>query len=361
MALMNPVRSPRDSSTDNRRPEGKNSNGVKLVVATPLYPPEAGGPATYAKLLAEGLPARGISVEVVKFSDVRHLPKLVRHIAYYRRVLAALRRADAILALDPVSVGLPAMRAAKKAGKPLAVKVVGDYAWEQGRQRFGVAEDLDTFVANRQSSRFVRALQHIERRVAAAAVRVIVPSEYLKGIVAAWGIPAGSIEVIHNGIELPETKLSMDRPGGFFVVSTGRRVPWKGFEALERVVAREPSWRLFIASGLPREEALGYVRSADVFVLNSSYEGLSHALLEAMALGTPVIATDAGGNRELIEDGVTGLLVPPGDDEALYRALAQVAEDSAAAKARAAVASARVASFSVPGMLDATAAFLKAL
>src|SRR3990167_7909869 len=106
---------------------------MRIVIATPLYPPEIGGPATYAKLLFEGLPEKGIEVELVKFSDVRHLPKIIRHIAYFLRVLKAARNANVVLALDPVSVGLPAMKAAQKARKPFVVKIVGDYAWEQGQ------------------------------------------------------------------------------------------------------------------------------------------------------------------------------------------------------------------------------------
>jgi hypothetical protein len=61
---------------------------MKLVIATPLYPPEIGGPATYAKLLEDGLSNLGIEIKLVKFSEVRHLPKIIRHFAYYRRVLA---------------------------------------------------------------------------------------------------------------------------------------------------------------------------------------------------------------------------------------------------------------------------------
>src|SRR3989344_3373366 len=106
---------------------------MRLVIATPLYPPEVGGPATYVQELETGLPSRSIDVTVVKFSDVRrwYLPKLVRHYVYYRRVLQEAKNADLVLALDPVSVGLPAMKAARKAGKPFVVKIVGDYAWEQ--------------------------------------------------------------------------------------------------------------------------------------------------------------------------------------------------------------------------------------
>lgn len=334
---------------------------MKLVLATPLYPPEIGGPATYAQLLVEGLPKKGIEVVLVKFSDVRHLPKVVRHYAYYRRVLRAARNADVVLALDPVSAGLPAMKAAKKAGKPFVVKIAGDYAWEQGQQRFGTTQTLDEFVKTRRMPFPVRMLRRLQTRVARSATRVIVPSNYLKGIIASWGIPTEKIEVIYNGIELPEVGKPVKRPEGFLVVSSGRRVPWKGFEALERVAAQEKDWSLFIASGLSRVETLGWVKAANAFVLNSTYEGLSHALIEAMMLGTPVVATRAGGNDELIENGVTGLLVPPGDDNALLAALQNVERDAAGASARTEAAKVSIQKFSVETMLSITSESLKHL
>lgn len=374
---MNPVRDKAlEMSADSSA--SRISNGMKLVIATPLYPPEIGGPATYAKLLVDGLSAKGmdsthstssgqagspqVEVELVKFSDVRHLPKIIRHYAYYRRVLKAARGADAVLALDPVSVGLPAMWAARRAGKPFIVKIVGDYAWEQGRQRFGVGQNLDEFVKTKKVPFQVRVLRRIQTRVALRATRVIVPSEYLKGIVASWKIPEEKIYVVYNGIELPTHLPTPQRNDGeFLIVSAGRRVPWKGFDALERVVSRNSSWHLFIASGMPRAETLGWVQGADVFVLNSAYEGFSHALIEAMMLGTPVVATNVGGNPELVEDGVTGLLIPPDDDEALFAALNAIAQDTAAAQTRAATAQARVKTFSIETMLSATATILKNL
>jgi glycosyltransferase involved in cell wall biosynthesis len=335
---------------------------MKLVIATPLYPPEIGGPATYAKLLFEGLPAKGIEVDLVKFSEVRHLPKLIRHFVYYRRVLRAARGADVVLALDPVSVGLPAMWAAKKANKPFVVKIVGDYAWEQGQQRFGITQNLDEFVKMRRVPFLVRVLQRIQTRVARSVTRIIVPSEYLKNIVSTWGIQSEKIEVIYNGIDLPKSMVVSSRPQGFFVVSSGRRVPWKGFEAIERVVARETGWHFTLLQGLSRSEALSRTRVADAFVINSSYEGLSHALIEAMMLNVPIVATSVGGNIELIEDGKTGLLVPFGDEEALHKALKQIANDPFAAKARAAAALERArALFSMESMLMRTNALLKSL
>jgi sugar transferase (PEP-CTERM/EpsH1 system associated) len=72
-----------------------------------------------------------------------------------------------------------------------------------------------------------------------------------------------------------------------------------------------------------REDVPELLRSFDVFALSSRVEGISNTILEAMATGLPVVATRVGGNEELVEDGVTGTLVPPRDPEALAYALAR--------------------------------------
>jgi glycosyltransferase involved in cell wall biosynthesis len=334
---------------------------MKIVLATPLYPPEIGGPATYAEILIRELPKRGIEVELVKFSDVRHLPPVVRHIAYAGRVFRSARGAKVIYALDAVSVGWPAFFANLFHSKKFIVKMVGDHIWEQGRQRFGITQELDA-LPNASLSwhpylSFLRLLQQIVMR---AADRVIVPSEYLKKVITRWGIREGNIEVIYNGITLPDDiLLPTDRPKGLLVVSAGRRVPWKGFEALERVVGKHTDWHLKIIHDMPRGEALGWVKSADVFVLNSRYEGLSHILLEAVALGTPIVATNAGGNGEVVKDGETGLLMPVGDDEALSRALDAVAQNPSAADERAERAKAQ--DFSEATMVSKTVQLLTSI
>lgn len=358
---------------------------MRLVIATPLYPPEIGGPATYAQLLREGLPKKDIEVVVVKFSEVRHLPKLIRHYAYYRRVCAALRHADAVLALDPISVGLPALHAAKKARKPFVVKIVGDYAWEQGRQRFGVKEDLDEFVRTKSVPFPTRLLRLVQTYVARSAAKIIVPSEYLKNIVAAWGIPREQIKVIYNAV-LPEELgavheaiATLPRP---LVVTAGRLVPWKHMEGVIDAVARTSGVSLAIigdgperaalaqrageklparaalTGALPHARTLAAIKSADVFALNSSYEGLSHLLVEAQTLGVPTVATNVGGNPEVITDGGNGLLVPAGDTQALATAIVRILSD---AELRTRLQTAAVESsrrFSTEAMLTATATLM---
>ena len=362
---------------------------MRLVIATPLYPPEIGGPATYAKLLSLGLPEKGITIELVKFSDVRHLPKVIRHYVYYRRVLKVARSADVVLALDPVSVGLPALRAAQKAKKPFIVKIVGDYAWEQGRQRFGISQTLDEFSQSKQVPFLVRVLRRVQTYVAQNAMRIITPSIYLKDVVVAWGVPREKIEVIYNAVLLeemgtiPDDVAHLPRP---LIVTAGRMVPWKHTDTIIDAVAllREKQSQTSLAivgegpeymrvtkyakqklgngyvftHALSHSDTLVVMKSADVFVLNSSYEGLSHLLIEALTLEVPIVATRVGGNPEVITDDKDGLLVPVGDTKALVNALTRVLSGDELRTRLSACARESARRFSVETMLRETATVL---
>jgi glycosyltransferase involved in cell wall biosynthesis len=364
---------------------------MRVLIATPLYPPEAGGPATYSKILEEGLPGEGIEVVLVTFASVRPYPWVLRHIAYFCKVLSAARLAGGvslILALDPVSVGLPASLAARILGVPFIVKIVGDYAWEQGTQRFGITASLDEFVQAKRVPSQVGALRWIQAHVARSAKSVIVPSKYLKRIITAWGIAPEKISVIYNAMQTeqvgtePPTVASLPRP---LVVSVGRLVPWKHMDAVIDAVAgvRDTSLaivgdgpesaaltrrakealptRAVLTGRLSHADTLATIHSADAFVLNSSYEGLSHLLIEALSLGVPVIATRVGGNPELIEDEGNGLLVQSGDTTALTHAIQRVLTDSSLSAHLRARAVESAKQFSIPVMVPATAKLLKTL
>ena len=359
---------------------------MKLVLAAPIYPPEIGGPATYAKALFEALPTQGIEVVLVKFSDARHFPKVVRHIVFGWRVFRALSRADMAIAFDPVSSGLSVMIASVFAQKPYVLKVGGDYAWEQGRNRFGTTASLDEFVKTSEQPLVVKLFRAIQYRVAASATRVIAPSEYLKKIVIAWGIAPEKISVIYNAIPyestgmVPKSVESLARP---LVVSVGRLVPWKHMDAvidacaksaanvslaivgdgplhsaLEKKAANELSNRAVLTGKLSHEETLAVMHSADIFVLNSSYEGLSHLLIEALMLGVAIIATDVGGNPEVIHHAENGLLVASGDTKALSAAIDRLAKDAALRAHLGANACNSSNRFSKEAMISATATLL---
>src|SRR3989344_2217284 len=319
---------------------------MKVLITTGIFPPDIGGPATYSALLLRELPARGIGAEVLSFGHVRRFPKGMRHLVFFFRTLSAAGGADIVYARDPVSVGLPSFCAAACLRKKSVLKVVGDYAWEQAEARFGVRESLETFSKRKSGYGIrVRFLKVTERFVARHADFVIVPSNYLKGIVENWGVPSEKIKVIYNAFENAPREGNRDtirkilRFEGMLLISVGRLVPWKGFSAIIRLMPRiakaYPGAKLLIVGDGPERKSLEhlvaklrlsekrvvftgklsqdtlhqYIRAADVFILNTAYEGFSHLLLEVMALGTPIISTDAGGNRELLKDGENALLV----------------------------------------------------
>jgi glycosyltransferase involved in cell wall biosynthesis len=78
-----------------------------------------------------------------------------------------------------------------------------------------------------------------------------------------------------------------------------------------------------------RADVPAVLGAIDVFCISSDYEGTPLALFEAMAAGKAIVSTAVDGCREVLEDGATGLLVPPRDPEALASALARVADDAA--------------------------------
>ncbi|MFN2389685.1 MAG: glycosyltransferase family 4 protein [Actinomycetota bacterium] len=101
-----------------------------------------------------------------------------------------------------------------------------------------------------------------------------------------------------------------------------------------------------------RDDIVDHVAAADVFCLSSVWEAVALAAQEAVQLGIPVVSTDVGGMGELIEDGVSGRLVPPGDPRALARAIAGVLADRTRARAYTVAASATLTErFSTAAML----------
>jgi glycosyltransferase involved in cell wall biosynthesis len=233
-----------------------------------------------------------------------------------------------------------------------------------GHDREGI---LAAWLAGRPCVCHVRDFERLgwfDRRLAALASRFIYISEAVQRDHLESGVPCRKGLVVYNGLDVPTFVMALDTekgrqsfnlsPSDLAVGIVGRLDAWKGQEVFLRAMGRvkdvvprakgivvgevavENPGYLDVLLALRNELALAdrvafsgfrmdipVVMSAlDILVLAStSPEPFGRVLIEAMAAGKPVIATDAGAAREIIEDGVHGLLVPPGDAEAMARAM----------------------------------------
>jgi glycosyltransferase involved in cell wall biosynthesis len=340
---------------------------VKVLVVSGIWPPDVGGPASHAPELASFLLGRGHDVEVVTTAyaapaaqeyEVRWVdraqPPGVRHARVAALVRTRARDVDVVYATS--MLGRASLGAAL-ARRPLVVKLVADEAYERAR-RFGLFDgDLDSFQRLAGGAR-VRALRVARNRALRRVDHLVCPSSYLAKLAVSWGVPADRVTVIPNAAPaLPELASRQDARERFGVEGptlafAGRITRQKSLDvaldALRQVdgaalliggdgpdlgdvrreaTARGLDRRVRFLGPLDREGVLALFRAADAALLSSSWENFPHTVVEALAVGTPVVATAVGGVPEVVRDGVNGLLVPPGDAGELAAAIRRVLED----------------------------------
>jgi glycosyltransferase involved in cell wall biosynthesis len=298
---------------------------VKVVVLTTSYPrsPED----VVGRFVADAvghLRAAGVDLAVVSPLDFPHFG-----LAYGHGVVGNLRRRPWLgLAVPPMLAAfavaarraardadlvhahwLPAGLAAAATGKPFVVQLWGT--------------DVE----------LARRAPWLARRILRRARLAICASEDLAA--AARELGAREVRVIPSGVDMPAEVTAPDKPP--HVLYAGRLSPEKG--VLELVEAARGLSLVIAGDGPLRERvpgALGWVAHdellrlygrAAVVACPSHREGYGIACAEAMAHGRPVVASDVGGLRDLVVDGETGLLVPPGDVAALRAALERLLAD----------------------------------
>jgi glycosyltransferase involved in cell wall biosynthesis len=336
---------------------------AKLFVAAGIFHPEAGGPATYLYEILPELQRLDWDIRVLTYGagalngypypltrvPRRALPLRLTH--YALSAYPLLRWADVVYVH---TLDLPLLnRRAKR-----VVKIVGDQAWERAVRKGWIppTEDIDRFQSASYSS--VVATQKTARaRQVQTMDGVIVPSEYLKRMVIGWGVDEDRIQVIYNALpplhenaggmmSQAEARAHLGLSAEPLLLTAARLTHWKGIDHLITALKQIPDGCLLVAGegdlqgqlmhltetmGLnervkflgkvSRDQMPMYMRAVDYLALYSGYEGLSHTLLESLRAGTPVIASDKGGNSEVVRHGVNGLLVPYVNSEALAAAL----------------------------------------
>ena len=329
-----------------------------------IWPPDVGGPASHAPEFASFLLERGHGVEIVTTADAapasqayqvhwvsRAQPRGVRH----ARVIAVIRKraatADVVYATSMLG---RASLAASLTRRPLVVKLVADEAYERAR-RLGLFDgDLDEFQRFKGGARIL-VLRQARDRALQRVDALVCPSAYLASRAVSWGIDEGRVTVIPNAApplpDVPEREAARARFGvevptlAFAGRITRQKALEVSLEALGQVegvslliagdgpdldeVRREVRGRglderVRFLGALDRDGVLALFRAADASLLSSTWENFPHTVVEALAVGTPVVATAVGGVPELVHDGVNGLLVPAGDADALADAIRRI-------------------------------------
>jgi glycosyltransferase involved in cell wall biosynthesis len=335
---------------------------VRVLIVSGIWPPDVGGPATHAPEVASFLRERGHDVEVLTTASSapaprpfpvhwipRRLPALGRYA--YGALLAAraARRADVVYSTGMIGrtrIGSLVGRA------PRVVKLTGDPAYERAL-RYGLTTlPLDEFQAARGAR--LRALRVVRDAALSGARLYVCPSESLRRIASAWpAVAPERVRVLPNPISAPSLgdRDALRERHGFSaptLVAAGRLVRQKAlevaFDALRgcngvhlvlagdgperpRLEALAADLPVRFVGAQPRQTVFELLAAADAVLLSSSWENFPHAVVEGLAAGTPVIATDVGGVGEIVQDGVNGLLVPPGDADALGAAIGRLFGD----------------------------------
>ncbi len=340
---------------------------ARLFIATGIFYPEPGGPATYLHELLPILHERGWDIQALTFADKlqdtgepfpvtrvnrkQSIPKRWWEYAQHSRSL--LKWADLTYIH---TLGLPLMGGHKT---PRVAKVVGDVAWERAVRKGWIppTEDIDVFQTQAGYKLQVKLNQFTQAREAKTMQGIIVPSRYLKRIVVGWGVPEQQVHVIYNALppDMVAPSLSQEEARQQLgwgdaptLLTVGRILPWKGVDHLIQAISRLPHIHLKIAGDgadidalkqmavdlhvservqflgrISREQMPILMKATDYLALYSGYEGLSHTLLEGLRVGTPLIASDKGGNPEVVQHEKNGLLVPYVNVDALTETIKQ--------------------------------------
>jgi glycosyltransferase involved in cell wall biosynthesis len=255
--------------------------------------------------------------------------------------------------------------AARLAFRPVMIRMMVDGAWEISHRKGWIdGDDINVFETKEYGSK-VKLVRALQRFWWGRCSRIIACSNFLRDIaVGRYGQAGDKVLHVNNAYHGPtaeqfrQTKTEARAELGLaprprYALTICRLMGWKGVDHIvtslkslppdvELLVAGDGDmlepWkahakqlglenRVHFLGNVPYSKIPLYIRAADVFVLNSEYEGLSHTLLEVSALGTPIVATGVCGNPEVVEHEVNGLLVPPKSPAELAKAIGRLLDD----------------------------------
>lgn len=379
---------------------------MRILLLSGVYPPQIGGPSEQTRQIAGALSERGHEVLVITRGEPRDeragfrircvggdrhaglVGKVRGNVWVFREIAREIVafRPQVVHAQTADYLALYAVVTARRLGVPTLLKYAGSTTVE------GLSHGADAVCQGR--------LQHMRRRTRRAFLRArerlvlglfdrvwVTTPTYARDLEATFAVPPRKLWLHPNFIALePFAAIARERDleGVSFanedaevrLLMVSRLKPHKGVHLAIEALARLPdeqytlqivgdgppeyekylreraralgvSHRVVFRGAVPPDQVASVYRSSDLFLLPSYEEAFGIVLLEAMAAGVPVVASRVGGIPDVVEDGVSGKLVPPGDPEALARAIWESSADPGQRKLRTATAREHAARFSL--------------
>ena len=320
---------------------------MNILITVGIFPPDIGGPASFVPKISNFLVENGHNVKIICLSEVgnNHIEDNLDVIRIRRSNSLPIRWLKTIYQIvkngrnsDLIFVnglGVESAIAALMLKKKLIRKIVGDPVWERAYNQKKTSESFDEFQNNKHS--FLIEVQKLLRNWSVNSAEVVItPSDHLKNFVSELGFN-NEILKINNGVDITNIKRTKGHNVDINLLIISRLVIQKNIniviEAMELLDNKKVKLSIIGEGGefnklegvihelnlQNRVQLLGkidnnkisqFLLTADIFIQASDYEGLPHSVLEAINYEIPILSTEVGGCRDLLNDGERGFIIP---------------------------------------------------
>ena len=320
---------------------------MNILITVGIFPPDIGGPASFVPKISNFLVENGHNVKIICLSEVgnNHIEDNLDVIRIRRSNSLPIRWLKTIYQIvkngrnsDLIFVnglGVESAIAALMLKKKLIRKIVGDPVWERAYNQKKTSESFDEFQNNKHS--FLIEVQKLLRNWSVNSAEVVItPSDHLKNFVSELGFN-NEILKINNGVDITDIKRTNVHKADINLLIISRLVIQKNIniviEAMELLDNKNVKLSIIGEGGefnklegvihelnlQNRVQLLGkidnnkisqFLLTADIFIQASDYEGLPHSVLEAINYEVPILSTEVGGCKDLLNDGERGFIIP---------------------------------------------------
>ena len=320
---------------------------MNILITVGIFPPDIGGPASFVPKISNFLVENGHNVKIICLSEVgnNHIEDNLDVIRIRRSNSLPIRWLKTIYQIvkngrnsDLIFVnglGVESAIAALMLKKKLIRKIVGDPVWERAYNQKKTIESFDEFQNNKHS--FLIEVQKLLRNWSINSAEIVItPSDHLKNFVSELGF-SNEILKINNGVDITDIKRTNVHKADINLLIISRLVIQKNIniviEAMELLDNKNVKLSIIGEGGefnklegvihelnlQNRVQLLGkidnnkisqFLLTADIFIQASDYEGLPHSVLEAINYEIPILSTEVGGCKDLLNDGERGFIIP---------------------------------------------------